>query len=363
MNNILTVMPWRRLIKVGVPFWVSDKRDTGILYLVIILLFMFVKAYLAVFVVETAGHFMTAIEQKSMTDVYWYLILSLIAIAAVVPVEVFFNLTKTKLSLVWRQWLSTSLIDRYFYKRGGVAIESSLEIDNPEQRMTQDVDSFCGASVRLSISILDAFVNVCTFIVVLWKISPALSYTVMAYSTAGLLIVSHIGRNLIALIDQQIALEADLRSTLKEARQELVGTAGNGNPPAESGGVPAVQRAGSRLEEVIFTLLKMMLTHKNIQLFTGAYNHIMPLIPAMMIAPSYMAGEIPFGTITQAVLAFTHVFNGATVLIGHFGDLSHFAAIVNRLGSLSEGTEDPLFADRKEQGAVSNSLPVARTGP
>lgn len=351
MTNILTVMPWRRLIKVGAPFWVSDKRDTGVLYLVIILLFMSVKAYLAVFVVETAGHFMTAIEQKSMPDVYWYLFLSLVAIAAIVPIEVFFNFTKTKLSLVWRQWLTESLIARYFNERNGLAIESSPEIDNPEQRMTQDVDSFCNSSVRLSMSILDAAVNVCTFIVVLWKISPTLSFTVLAYSTAGLLIVSHIGKYLITLCDQQIALEADLRSTLKEARQQLISTAGNGNQAELSKAMPAVPEAGFRLREVVSTLLNMMIVHKNIQLFTGAYNHIMPLIPAMIIAPSYMAGEIPFGTITQAVLAFTAVFHGATVLIGSFGDLSHFAAIVNRVGSLFEGTDDQERAQQRMPAA------------
>jgi putative ATP-binding cassette transporter len=272
---------------------------------------------------------MTAIEQKSLGDVYLYLTLSIFAIFFTVPIEVYYNFIKTRLSLLWRQWLSQSLIDRYFVERLGLTIESSHEIDNPEQRITQDVDTFCNSSVRLSITILDASVNVCTFIVVLWHLSPVLAFTVIAYSTMGLLIVSNIGRTLIALSDRQIAIEADLRSTLKEARAQLIKT--------EKGSlVSTVKEAQSRLLSVVSTLMNIMMVHKNIQLFTGTYNHLMPLIPAVIMAPAYIAGDIQFGVITQAVLAFTAVFNGATVLIGHFGDISHFAAIVNRLGSLSE---------------------------
>ena len=338
MNNILTVMPWRRLVRVGKPFWVSNKSETGFIYLAVVLLLLMAKTYVAVFIVHTAGNFMTAIEQKSLGNVYWYLILSVGAICFAVPIEVYYNFIKTRLALVWRQWLSEILIGEYFVKRRGLNIEKSLAIDNPEQRMTQDVDSFCNNSVRLSITILDATVNVCTFIVVLWNLSPALSFTVIIYSTLGLVIVSQIGKALIALSDQQIALEADLRSVLKETRGDLVKTADNACMRSVP---PRVGEAKSRLQALISTLLNIMVVHKNIQLFTGAYNHLMPLIPAVIMTPAYISGDIEFGVITQAVLAFTTVFNGATVLIGHFGDISHFAAIVNRLGSMCEELDCP----------------------
>lgn len=350
-------MPWRRLIRVGKPFWVSNKSETGFTYLAIVLLLLIAKTYVAVFIVHTAGNFMTAIEQKSLGNVYWYLTLSVGAICFTVPIEVLYNFIKTRLALVWRQWLSESLIGEYFVRRLGLNIEKSLDIDNPEQRMTQDVDSFCNNSVRLSITILDASVNVCTFIVVLWNLSPALSFTVIIYSTLGLLIVSHIGKALIALSNQQVALEADLRSVLKETRAELVKTADDtSNPPVLS----TVKEAQSRLQAVISTLMSIMVVHRNIQLFTGTYNHLMPLIPAVIMTPAYISGDIEFGVITQAVMAFTTVFNGATVLIGHFGDISHFAAIVNRLGSLSEELEcaDKCCREinRKEAGAIIETI-------
>ncbi len=337
MKNILLDIPWRRLMSVGKPFWASEDGKTGFKYLITILLLLTAKTYLAVFVVRTAGNFMTAIEQKSLGNFYLYLAFSVVAICFTVPIEVYYNLTKTRLSLLWRNWLSDSFIHRYFVQRHGMSIENASEIDNPEQRITQDVDSFCNSSVRLSITILDAAVSVCTFMFVLWNLSTTLVCTVIIYSTVGLLVVSHIGRALIELSNRQIAIEADLRATIKDARVELDKASSR---KSDRSLTKAVNESKLRLTSVMDTLTNIMLVHKNIQLFTGTYNHIMPLIPAVIMTPAYMSGDIEFGAITQAVLAFTAVFNGATVLIGHFGDISHFAAIVNRLGSLEEGMKN-----------------------
>ena len=280
---------------------------------------------------------MTAIEQKSLGNFYLYLVCSVIAICFTVPIEVYYNLMKTRLSLLWRNWQSESYIDRYFLQKLGLSIEGSAEIDNPEQRITQDVDSFCNSSVRLSITILDATVSVCTFIVVLWNLSGALVFTVITYSTVGLLVVSHIGRALIDLSNRQIGIEADLRATIKDTRAKLDKSR---SPRKDDSLQLSVNESKLRLTSVMSTLTNIMLVHKNIQLFTGTYNQIMPLIPAVIMTPAYISGDIEFGAITQAVLAFTAVFNGATVLIGHFGDISHFAAIVNRLGALEEKMDD-----------------------
>lgn len=333
MKNIITEIPWRRLIRVGKPFWASEDGKTGFMYLVTILLLLTAKTYLAVFVVRTAGNFMTAIEQKSLGNFYLYLTFSIVAICFTVPIEVYYNFLKTRLALLWRNWLSETFIDRYFLQKLGLPIESSAEIDNPEQRITQDVDSFCNSSVRLSITILDATVSVCTFMVVLWNLSGTLVFTVIIYSTVGLLVVSHIGRALIDLSNRQIAVEADLRANIKDARIQLEKSRTDENGECLQ---DCVNESKLRLSSVMTTLTNIMLVHKSIQLFTGTYNHIMPLIPAVIMTPAYIAGDIDFGAITQAVLAFTAVFNGATVLIGHFGDISHFAAIVNRLGTMEE---------------------------
>jgi putative ATP-binding cassette transporter len=359
-NNILVSMPWRRLVKVGKPFWVSNRSKQGYAHLLLVLVLLTAKAYVAVFVNQTAGHFSTAIEQKSYADFHLYLVLSGVGILLTVPIDVFYGMFRTRLALVWRKWLSGYFIDKYFDLRLGLRVEGLHDVDNPEQRMTQDADSFCNSSVGLFISVLDATISVATFITVLWVISPTLSYTVMIYSTLGLLIVAQIGKQLIPLSFQQMKTEADLRSSLKDAREELrkKGTADGREDEIDGGEIVKAVESRGRLKDVIDTLMSIMFVNRNIQLFTHTFNLAMPLIPAVIIAPSYFAGEIPFGTITQAAMAFTSVFHGATVFIGQFNGLSHYAAITNRLGVMVEEMDDGVsFQERQGDTCPVRLLP------
>lgn len=346
MNNIIRVFPWRRLLEIGRPFWTSEMRSQGLRLLFIALSLLGANAMFAVLINRSAGNFMTAIEQRSWPHFFLWLTVSVLALIVTAPIQAFHANFRTRLALAWRKWLSNHLISLYFahqvYARLPVTLRQSQaesqmkseEIDNPEQRMTQDVDSFCNSCVGLFISILDALVNVSIFLVVLWSISPTLSVTVMMYSSLGLFIVSAIGRNMVELVFQQLKSEADLRSSLEEARERA-----DEIRPHNVEERNIKERSKTKLTHVVDTLLNISLVNRNIQGFQSIFNSFAPLIPAVIIAPSYFNHEIPFGTITQAVLAFTTVFNGATILIAQFGGVTAFAAVTNRLGSLVETME------------------------
>ena len=54
-----------------------------------------------------------------------------------------------KLGLIWREWLSSGLIDEYLSNRAYYVLnpndEQSTGLDNPDQRITDDVKAFTGA--------------------------------------------------------------------------------------------------------------------------------------------------------------------------------------------------------------------------
>lgn len=344
MKSLIALLPWRHLIAVGKPFWVSNARKTGLAHLIAIMALLSINTGVAVFANRTAGHFMTAVEERSLQDFYFYLFCWLAAIALAAPIQVAYSFCRTRLALVWRKWLSALLIDRYLSRECFRAINSRSDIDNPEQRVTQDTESFCNSAVGLFLSLVDAGVNVLTFTTVLWVISPSLSVTVMVYSTLGLLIVSTIGKNLVTHNFRLMKTEADLRAGLTRAR--------------EKASMPQATHVNANLGSVINTLKDILRVNCHIQLFTAVFNPLVALIPVVIIAPQYFAGEVPFGTITQGVLAFGSVFNGATVIISQFSGISSFAAITNRLGSLFEAMDEcrkaepgkhPFIEDRHER--------------
>lgn len=334
MKNALTSLPWKRLYRIGKPFWVSEKRISAILHLVAVLGLLSANAWVMVYMNSTAGHFMTAIEQRNNADFTHYLMMSALLILAVTPLQVFYGYLRTRLALMWRNWLSSSLFNGYFANIAYYKLLRNKDVDNPDQRMTQDVDSFCNSSVGLFISILDSVVNVCMMFGVLWAISPMLTGGVIAYSIVGSLIVVWIGRALVRLQFQQSKTEADLRFGLAEVRREAEAIA------FYRGEEIAKSQSNKRLGTVIATLINVAGVYRNIQLFTTPFNMLVGLIPAAIMAPIYFQHEIPFGTITMATMAFGAIFNGATLLIGQFGGITNYTAVINRLGSFIEALDE-----------------------
>ncbi len=333
MNKIINALPWRRLIMIGKPFWTSEARLSGLLHLSGVLALLAANAGVNYLVNRTAGAWMTAIEKKHVDDFYYYTLVYGGLILAAAPVSVYYGWLRTRLALVWREWLASSLFDGYFANHAYLKMTRDKDMDNPDQRMAQDVDSFCNTAIGLFISLLDAIVNVVLMAGVLYTLSGRLTLIVIAYSAIGSLIVVLIGKGLVKLSFTQIKSEADLRFGLAEVRREADGVA------LYRGEQLARAKAKGRLRKVIETLMNIMNVNRNIQFFTNPYNMFVAVIPAAIMAPMYFAGQAQFGDITQATMAFASVFNGATFIIGQFGGITNFTTIINRLGSFREGIE------------------------
>lgn len=334
MSQTQQGLPWQRLYKIGKPFWVSEMRWFALANLGAVLALLCADTALAIYISHVAGNFTTAMQQKATDDFYKYLAIYAGMFVLQDPVQAFYGYLRTRLALTWRKWLSTDLFSRYYSNQAHRKLTTNANIDNPDQRMTQDVDSFCNSAIGLTISIMDSLFKVLSFIGVLWVISRMLTGGVLAYAAAGSFIAVLIGKSLVWLAFRQTKNEADLRFKVASARNEAESIAFCKGEPI------ALSQAVEGLKQVIDTLLSIALVNRNIQLFSNIYNAWMPLIPPLVMFPFYFRGEIEFGTIAQASIAFAAIFNGSTLLIGQFSGISGFAANINRLGSFIEALDD-----------------------
>ena len=127
-----------------------------------------------------------------------------------------------KLGLLWREWLSGRLLNRYLTNRAYYVLnpndESAEEIDNPDQRISQDAASFTSTSLSVTVEIFSALLTFFSFIIVLWSISSRLAVWLLAYSVLGTALIVFASRRLVALNYQQLKLEADFRYGLVHIR-------------------------------------------------------------------------------------------------------------------------------------------------
>jgi len=142
-----------------------------------------------------------------------------------------------------------------------------------------------------------------------------------------------VGRPLIKLNYDQLDKEASFRSALIHVREN-----------AESimlarGEARQSKRLMDRFGEVVANFRRITDINRNVGFFTTGYNWLIQIIPALVVAPAFIRGEIDFGAITQSAMAFTALVAAFSLIVTQYQSLSTFAAVVARLSSLIDAIE------------------------
>lgn len=326
---------------VGKPFWVSECRRHA--WKLLLGIFSLLAALSAVNVLNNwvAGRFMTALAEKDTGTFYFLLMIYLLVLVTVVPLTVYYQMLRSRLGLSWRAWFTAHLIDRYFSNKAYLALSKDLSVDNPDNRICQDVDTFCNMSIGLFVAFLEASITVCSFAGVLWTISPRLMLIVIVYSIVGVAAISFIGKQLVGTNFEQVRLEANLKFSLSESRRNVDSLALN--PEAE---LKQKHEALKALSAAVQNQELLINIYRNLGLFTSGYNQLVLIIPTAVAAAFFFTGAMEFGDLTRASMAFSQVFTGMTLIVQQFGAFSTYFASIKRLGSFVEALDAVSSASR-----------------
>ena len=297
--------------------------------------------------------FMTALQTKDPTRFYWKLGEYLGAIIIAIPFIVSFSYTEGRLSLLWRRWLSHHILARYFSDRAYYKLNLRREIDNPDQRIEEDVRSFCAQSLMFFLIILRALVQLFSHGFILASISLPLLGAAVGYALVGSIVSYFLGRPLIGLNFAQLKKEADYRYKLINVRDSAESIAFYGREARE------FTRTRQRLKSALNNLLGVINWNRNLQFFTTGYNLILAILPTVFVAPLFFSGEIEFGVVIQAGAAFGVVINALSIVVNHFQNLSVFVAVINRLGTFWEALErvnEPMSAGEQIKISTGKDL-------
>jgi putative ATP-binding cassette transporter len=239
----------------------------------------------------------------------------------------------------WRRWLTARYTHRWLENHTHYRMQlAGTGADNPDQRIQEDVDRFTERTAYLTLAILSAVSNLISFSVILWNISaeftvPGTDWRVPGFLVWGALIYSAlatwlthlIGRPLIRLNFEQQRYEADFRFSLARLREY-------GEQVALLGGERAERdRLGHRFANVINNFLAIVSRRKKLIAFTASYSQLNAVIPYILVAPYYFAGQIQLGGLTQTAGAFARVEGTMSFFITFYTTIADYKAIVDRL--------------------------------
>ena len=97
-----------------------------------------------------------------------------IALLVAVPISVYYRFLKEKLSLYWREALTVRVLDKYYADRTFYVLESLQSIDNPDQRIADDIRAFTRTSLDFLITLPTSVIDLFSFSAILFQIYIAL---------------------------------------------------------------------------------------------------------------------------------------------------------------------------------------------
>ena len=256
--------------------------------------------------------------------------------------------TQDLLGLLWRDWLTRLIVGIYLADRSFVRMNVKGGLQNPDQRISEDVKTFVQMTLSVSLMLLNGTITIFAFSGVLWSISPRLFFVGVVYATIGSAVTFLLGRRLIPLNYKQADREADFRAQLIHVRENADAIALQEREPRLS------VRLLAQITALIGNQRLIVNVTRNVAYLTTLYNYLIQIIPALIVAPMFMRGDVEFGAVTQAAMAFSTLLGAFSLLVTQFQTFSSYAAVMARLNRLV----DALQAD----GTLSGSIAIVEDG-
>jgi vitamin B12/bleomycin/antimicrobial peptide transport system ATP-binding/permease protein len=322
----LTLNQLKPFLDIAVPFFKTD--DVARRSLIGVFAMTLLNSGISVVFSFVSRDFYNALNARNEALFYEKVEYFFLAILVAIPVSVYYRFLREKLSLYWREALTSKMLDKYYADRTYYVIEMMREIDNPDQRITEDVRAFTRTSLDFFISIFTAIIDLVSFAAILYQIYPGLFWAIIVYAGGGSYMTTRLGKDLVSKNYNKFKREADFRFSLIRTRENAEAIAFY-DPEAN------LEQASlwKTFKLVLDTQLDIVKIQRNLEVFTTGYRYLPQILPSLIVAPLYFQGKIEIGSITQSYSAFNHVLSDFSLIINSFEQLSAFSAGLNRLTS------------------------------
>ena len=331
-----------RFILLTKPYLLSEKRRSAWGLLALLVILMLADTAASVLLNLQSGEFTSALADRDSSRYWKSIYRSVVLLAVAVPIFGFYYFVRDRLTLHWRNWMTNRYVTQYFQNRTYYDLTYAAHIDNPDQRLTDDINSFTGKSIYFLLIFIETGLQIIAFSSVLWLISHSLVWFLMLYAIAGTLLTTVVfGRPLVGLNFFQLRNEADFRFSLIRVRENAESIAFYRGEERES------QYALSRFGDVVANSNRLINWQFFLNIFQFAYSSSTLIIPGIILAPRVMSGELEIGAVVQATGAFAKVFGALNVVVNKFDQLSYFTAGVGRLDRFARSLK--LYAEQDER--------------
>lgn len=341
---LMRVTRWgRQFRRLALAYFVPGK-DRGswppLLMVLLMLALAVAKVRISVLVSYASSGLYTAMQELDPRAFGRYLgVFGVLAVISVALVLLTFFVERAFV-IRWRVWLTNRMLDDWL---SGSAYHRNrfldAPVDNPDQRIQEDIDTFTLKSQSLALGAVRSTVSLVSFTVILWGLSGpltvggfeiprAMTFITYVYVVVVSVAAFRVGRPLIRLSFWNERLAASFRYGLIRVRE-------NSEPIAFYHGEKAErEHLGTRFSAVINNA--WALVYRGLKLTglnTGA-SQLAVVLPILIQAPRFFSGAIKLGDLQQTAQAFSEVHDSLSFFRDSYDGFAAYRAVLDRLTGL-----------------------------
>lgn len=328
------------------PYWVSPERWMARGLLAVIIGMNLGEVYLNVLFNDWNNAFynsLQAVDIKAFTAA----LIRFSWLAAIFIVNGVYKMYLNQmLSIRWRRWLTGHYLHDWLGQQNYYRMQLlGQPTDNPDQRISEDINQFISYTLDLSLGLLSAGVTLFSFLTILWNLSGPLAFDVgamhvnipgymvwvaLVYAVFGTWLTMVIGRPLVGLSFDQQKFEADFRFGLVRLRENSESIAFYQGEAREG------EAFHARFGAIFANYWQIMKRQKMLNWFTSGYQQIAIIFPYVVAAPRFFAKQIQLGGLMQTASAFGQVQGSLSYIVNSYVSLAGWRAVMTRLSGFNQ---------------------------
>jgi len=330
-----------RFLRLAAPFFISKERWTAWLLTGGLIALTLLQIGIAVRLNIWNRDFFNSLEGRDWNAFLYQMGLFALLASATMGVAVYQTYIKQLLQLRWRKWLNAKLVDQWL--AGGLHYQLTFietGIDNPDQRISENVKHATEKAVEFSLGIFEKAVTLISFIGILWTVSGALDvslggvsfeipgymvFAALLYAGVGSALTYFVGKPIITANLSQNAAEADYRFSLVRLRE-------NSEAVAMIRGERDENRVLARyFGDVLASTMGLMRAQRQLMWLTSFYASVGIVYPTLVASPRFFAGAITLGVLMQITAAFGQVQTSLNYFVDNYPRIAEWRSHVERL--------------------------------
>lgn len=333
-----------RLTHWGKQFWMfaggylSPKRSIKpLLFFVLIVTLTLFSVRLSLVHSTWYNNMYTALQEFNQT-VFWeqMILFCFIAGFSVAAALISYYLNQ-RFSINWIEWLNTELLEKWMDKRAYYKSQyMGNNLDNPDQRIQQDIQSYVKTTLSLSTGVIDAVTSMISYTILLWglagpmtllgiEIPRAMVYLVFAYVIFTTLIAFWLGKPLIRLNFANEKLNANYRYSLIRVKEYAESIAFYAGEKVEKNRLYKQFRAViDNMWDIVFRALKF-------SGFNLMVSQISVVFPLLIQVGRYFEKQIKLGDLMQTLQVFGKLHSNLSFFRNTYDSFAEYKATLDRL--------------------------------